>query len=197
MLVETLQNVAHRRAARVTFLSGDVHAAALGQFYTHPKMANLREDFRYMPQVNTRRCSQLQLKMCSENCQILGSRHAALLLAACWWLALGQVYTHPMMANLREDFRYDAPGKHTPVRCSQRSAVSTVKSMAQVMLHAAGLRWASPTPTPRWPTCASLLPHAPGKPTAEPASAVGHAGRCTQLSLLHSDGACASGAGSA
>ena len=35
MLVETLQNVAHRRAARVTFLSGDVHAAALGQFYRH------------------------------------------------------------------------------------------------------------------------------------------------------------------
>ena len=33
MLVETLQSVAHRRAARVTILSGDVHAAALGQFY--------------------------------------------------------------------------------------------------------------------------------------------------------------------
>ena len=51
MLVETLQAVAQRKAARVSFMSGDVHAAALGQFYSHPKMKDLSQDFRYMPQV--------------------------------------------------------------------------------------------------------------------------------------------------
>lgn len=51
MLVETLQAMAASRRVRVTFLSGDVHAAGVAQFYSHPKVADLRADHRYMPQI--------------------------------------------------------------------------------------------------------------------------------------------------
>jgi hypothetical protein len=38
------------RGFRFTFLSGDVHVAGVGRFYSRPKV-NLRMDHRFMPQV--------------------------------------------------------------------------------------------------------------------------------------------------
>ncbi|BDA46401.1 Uncharacterized protein YGR266W [Coccomyxa sp. Obi] len=49
--VERLQAVAKRREARISFISGDVHCAGIGRLYSRPKMAHLRHDYRFMPQV--------------------------------------------------------------------------------------------------------------------------------------------------
>ncbi|KAG2487923.1 hypothetical protein HYH03_013503 [Edaphochlamys debaryana] len=49
-LVKMCQDLALSRGFRVTFLSGDVHCAAVGCFQTLPK-ANLKSDHRYMLQV--------------------------------------------------------------------------------------------------------------------------------------------------
>ena len=51
--VETLQKIAIERGVRVTFLSGDVHAAAVGRFYSKPKMKDLSKDPNFMPQIIT------------------------------------------------------------------------------------------------------------------------------------------------
>ncbi|RHZ68476.1 uncharacterized protein CDV56_107253 [Aspergillus thermomutatus] len=51
-LLEDLQDLAAEKSVRVTILSGDVHLAAIGQFYSNPKL-NLPKDkdYRYMPNV--------------------------------------------------------------------------------------------------------------------------------------------------
>ncbi|KAI1392772.1 uncharacterized protein F4822DRAFT_425979 [Hypoxylon trugodes] len=50
--IEDLQDIAGDKSVRVTILSGDVHLAAVGQFYSNPKQ-NLakHKDFRYMPNI--------------------------------------------------------------------------------------------------------------------------------------------------
>lgn len=51
-LVERLQAVCARFSVRVTILGGDVHLAALGRFYSHPRLAVPAErDHRYMVNV--------------------------------------------------------------------------------------------------------------------------------------------------
>ncbi|KAK9859000.1 hypothetical protein MYU51_015907 [Penicillium brevicompactum] len=51
-LVEDLQDLAAEKSVRVTILSGDVHLAAVGQFYSNPKMGVAKDhDYRYMPNV--------------------------------------------------------------------------------------------------------------------------------------------------
>ncbi|CAG8026844.1 unnamed protein product [Penicillium salamii] len=51
-LVEDLQDLAAEKSVRVTILSGDVHLAAIGQFYSNPKMGVAKDhDYRYMPNV--------------------------------------------------------------------------------------------------------------------------------------------------
>ncbi|KAJ6083875.1 hypothetical protein N7486_010675 [Penicillium sp. IBT 16267x] len=51
-LVEDLQDVAAEKSIRVTILSGDVHLAAIGQFYSNPKLNIAKDkDYRYMPNV--------------------------------------------------------------------------------------------------------------------------------------------------
>ncbi|KAI8954902.1 hypothetical protein F4801DRAFT_412604 [Xylaria longipes] len=48
-IVEDLQDLAVDKSVRVTILSGDVHLAAVGQFYSNPKLRIPKhEDFRYM-----------------------------------------------------------------------------------------------------------------------------------------------------
>jgi len=51
-LVHRLQALAKQHSVRITILGGDVHLAAFGRFYSHPKL-NLRaeHDWRYMPNV--------------------------------------------------------------------------------------------------------------------------------------------------
>ncbi|OTA77392.1 hypothetical protein M434DRAFT_38645 [Hypoxylon sp. CO27-5] len=51
-VIEDLQDLAADTSVRVTILSGDVHLAAVGQFYSNPKL-NLpkHKDFRYMPNI--------------------------------------------------------------------------------------------------------------------------------------------------
>ncbi|GIK03079.1 hypothetical protein Aspvir_007148 [Aspergillus viridinutans] len=51
-LLEDLQDLAAEKSVRVTILSGDVHLAAIGQFYSNPRL-NLPKDkdYRYMPNV--------------------------------------------------------------------------------------------------------------------------------------------------
>ncbi|CAN8101298.1 unnamed protein product [Discula destructiva] len=52
LVVEDLQDLAADRSLRVTILSGDVHLAAVGQFYSNPKLELAKhKDFRYMPNV--------------------------------------------------------------------------------------------------------------------------------------------------
>ncbi|KAL1838673.1 hypothetical protein VTJ49DRAFT_2425 [Mycothermus thermophilus] len=52
IVVEDLQDLAADKSVRVTILSGDVHLAAVGQFYSHPKFGLAKhKDFRYMPNV--------------------------------------------------------------------------------------------------------------------------------------------------
>ena len=52
-VVEDLQDLAADKSCRVTVLSGDVHLAAVGQFYSNPRMHQLAKhrDFRYMPNI--------------------------------------------------------------------------------------------------------------------------------------------------
>lgn len=51
-VIEDLQDLAADRSVRVTILSGDVHLAAIGQFYSNPKLELAKhKDFRYMPNV--------------------------------------------------------------------------------------------------------------------------------------------------
>ncbi|KAI0015874.1 hypothetical protein F4780DRAFT_785873 [Xylariomycetidae sp. FL0641] len=52
ILVEDLQDLAADRSIRITILSGDVHLAAVGRFYSNPKMQLAKhKDFRYMPNI--------------------------------------------------------------------------------------------------------------------------------------------------
>lgn len=51
-VIEDLQDLAADRSVRVTILSGDVHLAAIGQFYSNPKLELAKhKDFRYMANV--------------------------------------------------------------------------------------------------------------------------------------------------
>ena len=51
-LIKELQDLAAERSVRVTILSGDVHLAAIGQFYSNPKLKIPKDrDHRYMPNV--------------------------------------------------------------------------------------------------------------------------------------------------
>ncbi|OLN81748.1 hypothetical protein CCHL11_06945 [Colletotrichum chlorophyti] len=52
IVMQDMQDLAADKSVRVTFLSGDVHLAAVGQFYANPKL-NLpkHKDFRYMPNI--------------------------------------------------------------------------------------------------------------------------------------------------
>lgn len=51
-IIEDLQDLAADRSVRITILSGDVHLAAIGQFYSNPKLELAKhKDFRYMPNV--------------------------------------------------------------------------------------------------------------------------------------------------
>lgn len=50
-LIARLQNLAKAKSIRVSFVGGDVHCAAIGRLYTHPKVHRLRHDHRFMPQV--------------------------------------------------------------------------------------------------------------------------------------------------
>ncbi|CAJ2500578.1 Uu.00g034310.m01.CDS01 [Anthostomella pinea] len=52
MVVEDLQDLAADKSVRVTILSGDVHLAAIGEFYSNPKLHIAKhKDFRYMPNI--------------------------------------------------------------------------------------------------------------------------------------------------
>ncbi|KAK9863128.1 hypothetical protein WJX84_002391 [Apatococcus fuscideae] len=51
MLIQRLQTLCLNRQLRVTFISGDVHLAAVGRLYTNPKVAHLRNDHRFMTQI--------------------------------------------------------------------------------------------------------------------------------------------------
>ncbi|EAW10726.1 uncharacterized protein ACLA_051980 [Aspergillus clavatus NRRL 1] len=51
-LIEDLQDLAAEKSVRVTILSGDVHLAAIGQFYSNAKLNVPKDkDYRYMPNV--------------------------------------------------------------------------------------------------------------------------------------------------
>jgi hypothetical protein len=51
-LVHLLQNLSKRHNVRITILGGDVHLAAVGRFYSHPKLGiPAEQDHRYMPNV--------------------------------------------------------------------------------------------------------------------------------------------------
>ena len=51
-LVQMLQNFSKKHSARVTILGGDVHLAAVGRFYSNPKLQIPAEhDWRYIPNV--------------------------------------------------------------------------------------------------------------------------------------------------
>ena len=51
-LIEDLQDFAAERSVRITILGGDVHLAAVGQFYTKRKLAVPKDhDHRYMPNI--------------------------------------------------------------------------------------------------------------------------------------------------
>ncbi|KAI9871924.1 MAG: hypothetical protein M1830_002290 [Pleopsidium flavum] len=50
--IEELQELAAEKSIRVTILGGDVHLAAVGQFYSNPKLKVAKDrDHRYMPNV--------------------------------------------------------------------------------------------------------------------------------------------------
>ncbi|KAJ3504321.1 hypothetical protein NM208_g16355 [Fusarium decemcellulare] len=52
IVVEDLQDLAIDKSLRVTILSGDVHLAAVGQFYSNPKLGLAKhKDPRYMPNI--------------------------------------------------------------------------------------------------------------------------------------------------
>lgn len=51
-LIEDLQDLAAEKSVRITILGGDVHLAAIGQFYSNPKLGIPKDkDHRYMPNV--------------------------------------------------------------------------------------------------------------------------------------------------
>lgn len=51
-LIQDLQDLAAEKSVRITILGGDVHLAAVGQFYTNPKYKIPKDrDHRYMPNV--------------------------------------------------------------------------------------------------------------------------------------------------
>ncbi|KAL4941556.1 hypothetical protein BDV06DRAFT_178954 [Aspergillus oleicola] len=51
-LIEDLQDLAADKSIRVTILSGDVHLAAVGQFYSNPTLnIGKDKDYRYMPNI--------------------------------------------------------------------------------------------------------------------------------------------------
>ncbi|KAH8697764.1 hypothetical protein BGW36DRAFT_427716 [Talaromyces proteolyticus] len=51
-LIEDLQDLAAEKSIRVTILSGDVHLAAIGQFYSNSKLDLPKDkDYRYMPNI--------------------------------------------------------------------------------------------------------------------------------------------------
>lgn len=51
-LIEDLQDLAADKSIRITILSGDVHLAAMGQFYSNPKLGLPKDkDYRYMPNI--------------------------------------------------------------------------------------------------------------------------------------------------
>ncbi|KAL4910586.1 hypothetical protein BDW74DRAFT_141426 [Aspergillus multicolor] len=51
-LIEDLQDLAAEKSVRVTILSGDVHLAAVGQFYSNPNLNTPKDrDYRYMPNI--------------------------------------------------------------------------------------------------------------------------------------------------
>ncbi|KAK5087530.1 hypothetical protein LTR70_007035 [Exophiala xenobiotica] len=51
-LIKELQDLAAERSVRVTILGGDVHLAAIGQFYSNPKLKIPKDrDHRYMPNI--------------------------------------------------------------------------------------------------------------------------------------------------
>ena len=51
-LVQSLQVLAKKHSVRVTILGGDVHLAALGRFYSNPKLGiPVERDWRYMPNI--------------------------------------------------------------------------------------------------------------------------------------------------
>ncbi|KAK7416325.1 hypothetical protein QQX98_005270 [Neonectria punicea] len=52
VVIEDLQDLAIDKSVRITILSGDVHLAAVGQFYSNPKLGLAKhKDPRYMPNV--------------------------------------------------------------------------------------------------------------------------------------------------
>jgi hypothetical protein len=52
MLILRLQDLAKKHSVRVTILGGDVHLAAIGRFYSNPKLKIPAEkDWRYMPNI--------------------------------------------------------------------------------------------------------------------------------------------------
>ncbi|KAK4231219.1 hypothetical protein QBC38DRAFT_355345 [Podospora fimiseda] len=52
IVIEDLQDLAADKSIRITILSGDVHLAAVGQFYSNPKLGLAKhKDFRYMPNI--------------------------------------------------------------------------------------------------------------------------------------------------
>ena len=52
LLIEDLQDLAAEKSVRITILGGDVHLAAIGQFYSNPKLRIPKDhDHRYMPNV--------------------------------------------------------------------------------------------------------------------------------------------------
>ncbi|ORY55436.1 uncharacterized protein BCR38DRAFT_356855 [Pseudomassariella vexata] len=51
-VMEDLQDLAADKSVRITILSGDVHLAAIGRFYSNPKLNMAKhKDFRYMPNI--------------------------------------------------------------------------------------------------------------------------------------------------
>ncbi|KAI9893504.1 MAG: hypothetical protein M1814_006300 [Vezdaea aestivalis] len=51
-LITSLQHISERQSVRVTILSGDVHLAAMGRFYSKPKLGiPLERDHRFIPNV--------------------------------------------------------------------------------------------------------------------------------------------------
>ncbi|KAJ0420062.1 hypothetical protein BJY00DRAFT_301710 [Aspergillus carlsbadensis] len=51
-LIEDLQDLAAEKSIRITILSGDVHLAAMGQFYSNPSLNISKDkDYRYMPNI--------------------------------------------------------------------------------------------------------------------------------------------------
>lgn len=52
IVVQDLQDLAADKSVRVSILSGDVHLAAIGQFFSNPKQQlSKHKDFRYMPNI--------------------------------------------------------------------------------------------------------------------------------------------------